>query len=126
MDQAGAVKGYADGRPSGGPATEVSWKLGIDPARLGDVCDEFQLLAYAQDPERVRTDVAAYRELVGSSCDLRAALRPIPPDCADPDNLRAKLAVAREEGVDRVDLYHYGFARLETLDLIKEALHGGP
>jgi hypothetical protein len=124
MDQAGAMKGYADGEPTGGPAPEVSWQIGIDPARLAAACDEFQILAYAKDPDRVAGDVAAYRELLGDTCEIRAGFRPIPPDCDDTDNLRAKLAAASDGGVVHADFYHYGFARLETLDLIRSALAG--
>lgn len=122
MDQAGAMKGYADGLPTGPPAPEVSWKIGVDPRQLAASCDELQLLAYAQEPARVATDIAAYRQLLGGRCDLRAAFRPIPPDCDDAGNLAAKLAVAREAGVVQADLYHYGFARLETLDLVHAAI----
>jgi hypothetical protein len=122
MDQAGAIKGYADGRPSGGPAPEVSWKIGVDPAALAALCDEFQVMGYAQEPDRVATDIAAYRELTTARCDIRLALRPIPPDCRDADNLRSKVQVARDAEVSEVDLYHYGFARLETLDLVRSAL----
>lgn len=124
MDQAGAIKGYADGVPQGGPAPDVSWKIGVDPARLAAYCDEFQLLGYAKDPARVSEDIAAYQELIGDACDLRISLRPIPPDCDDADNLSSKIVRARDAGVVRADLYHYGFARLETLDLINRALTG--
>jgi hypothetical protein len=122
MDQAGAIKGYADGRPTGGPAPEVSWKIGVDPAALAPLCDEFQVMGYAQDPDRVAADVAAYRELTTEQSDIRLALRPIPPDCRDAENLRSKLELARDAEVTEVDLYHYGFARLETLDLVRTAL----
>ena len=121
MDQAGAIKGYADGVPTGGPAPETSWEIGVNSSELGAICDEFQLLAYAKDPGRTARDIAAYRESVGSTCRLRAAFRPIPPDCIDADNLRTKLDAADAGGVAYADLYHYGFARLETLDLISAA-----
>lgn len=124
MDQAGAIKGYADGLPQGAPAPDVAWKIGVDPRRLAAHCDEYELLAYAQDPGRVSEDIAAYQQLLGDACDLRIALRPIPPDCDDADNLAGKLAGARAAGVVGADLYHYGFARLETLDLINRALTG--
>lgn len=126
MDQAGAIKGYAHGMPTGAPAPEVSWKIGVDPPQVAAVCDELQVLGYARDPERVAADVAAYGGLVGDRCDLRVALRPIPPDCEDAGNLTEKLALARGAAVRQVDLYHYGFARLETLDLIRAAQEQQP
>ena len=50
------------------------------------------------------------------------ALRPSPPDCESPENLAAKVALARELGCARVDFYHYGFVRLDALDMIRAAL----
>jgi sugar phosphate isomerase/epimerase len=51
-----------------------------------------------------------------------AALRPVAPDCDSAENLAAKLRAARDAGLDRVDLYHYGMAPLSALDRIREAL----
>ena len=49
-------------------------------------------------------------------------MRPMEPDCHSAENLAAKLRVARETGVERAHFYHYGFMRLESLDLVQEAL----
>ena len=38
------------------------------------------------------------------------------------DNLAAKVALARERGLERRDFYHYGFCRLQALDWIQQAL----
>jgi hypothetical protein len=122
MDAAGAMKGYDDGQPRGGPATEVSWKTGTDPGLIAPHCDEFLAVGYAADPDRVALDLSAYRELLDGRADLRVALRPLPPDCHDAANLARKLAIAGAAGASVLDLYHYGFARLETLDLIRSAL----
>jgi len=48
-------------------------------------------------------------------------LRPIPPDCETVENLAAKLALARELALTWAGIYHYGFLRLETLDLVRAA-----
>ncbi len=55
-------------------------------------------------------------------CPLAVALRPSPPDCVEPENLAAKVRLARELGVTRVDFYHYGFVRLGALDWIRAAI----
>jgi hypothetical protein len=52
-------------------------------------------------------------------------MRPTLPDCDSAANLAAKLRIARELGVERVDLYHYGFAPLSALDRIREAIDAG-
>ena len=121
LELAGAVKGYASGRPVGAPAAESSWRLGVDLAGIARVCPEIEVLGYAADVERVRLDLAKYRDHVGAAA-LSVALRPSPPDCETPENLAAKVELAREEGVRRVDFYHYGFVRLEALDWMRAAL----
>ena len=120
MDPSGAVKGYWTGRPEGEPAAAIGWRFGIDVASLADVCPEVMVLAYAADVERVRLDLETYRDALGDAT-VSAVLRPIPPDCETAENLAAKLALARELGVTWAGIYHYGFLRLETLDLIREA-----
>jgi hypothetical protein len=46
----------------------------------------------------------------------------MPPDCLAVDNLVAKVALAREQGLKRVDFYHYGLCRLRSLDWIRQSL----
>jgi hypothetical protein len=123
-DPSGAVKGYATGRPTGGPAAEISWRLGVDLGAVGRVSHGYAVLAYAADVDRVQLDLEAYeRELSG--LPVTACLRPCPPDCESIDNLVAKLALARELGLTGVHFYHYGFLRLEALDMIRAALERG-
>jgi hypothetical protein len=121
MDPSGAVKGYWTGKPEGEPAASIGWRFGIDVASLADVCPEVMVLAYAADVERVQLDLEAYRDVLGDAT-VSAVLRPIPPDCETAENLAAKVALARELGLTWAGIYHYGFLRLETLDLIREAL----
>ncbi len=122
MDASGAIKGYADGRPTGGPAPEIAWRLGVDLAHVGRACGGLEAIAYAADPDRIRFDLDAYRDLLPAGGTLAAALRPMLPDCDSAENLAAKLRLARELGLERVDLYHYGFAPLTALDRIREAV----
>ena len=121
LELAGAVKGYATGRPVGAAASDTSWRLGIDLARLQRACSEVEVLGYATDVERLRFDLEAYRRDLGD-CPVSVALRPCSPDCVTPANLTAKVRLARELGVARVDFYHYGFFRLEALDWIRAAV----
>ncbi len=121
LDASGAVKGYASGLPTGDAAPSIAWRLGVDVAACARAGAAIGAIAYAADPERVALDLAAYRELAGDA-PLVAALRPVQPDCSSAANLAAKLRIAREAGVDRVDIYHYGFAPLSALDRVREAL----
>jgi hypothetical protein len=121
MDPSGAVKGYATGRPAGGPAAEISWRLGVDLPALGRVAQGFSVLAYAADVDRVQLDLDAYDRAL-SGLPVTVCLRPSPPDCDGVDNLAAKLALARRLGLTGVHFYHYGFLRLEALDMIRMAM----
>jgi hypothetical protein len=121
LDLSGAVKGYASGRPVGGPAAEVAWRFGIDLSALARACHEVHVLGYAADVDRVRLDLETYRERLAEA-DVSLALRPSPPDCESPGNLAAKIAIARVLDFAGVDFYHYGFLRLEALEWIRAAL----
>ena len=121
MDLSGAVKGYATGRPTGDAAPTIAWKLGVELTAVGEACGSIAAIGYTADPERLRFDLEAYRA-VAPSARISVAMRPMAPDCDSAENLAAKLRVAREVGVERAHFYHYGFMRLESLDLVQDAL----
>jgi hypothetical protein len=125
IDLSGAVKGYATGRPQGDPVPATSWQFGIDIAQVAAACGQVESIGYAADPERLRLDLSAYRSIIGTDRKLSVILRPMTPDCDSPENLAAKLAVAGQSGVIEAGFYHYGFMRLESLDLIRAALKPG-
>ena len=79
------------------------------------------MAGYAADAERLRLDLEAYRQQLGD-CPIALALRPSPPDCDTPENLAAKVRLARDLGVARLGFYHYGFVRLGALDWIRTAV----
>jgi hypothetical protein len=122
LDLCGAEKGFATGQPEGGAAPDIGWQMGIDANALAGVCDTVAVTGYAADPDRLSLDLDAYEALVPDASRLGLALRPMPPDCHSADNLAAKVALARERGLARVDFYHYGFCRLQALDWIEQSL----
>lgn len=122
LDLSGAEKGFATGDPGGEPAPKIGWQTGVDVASLGEVCGTVEATGYASGPDRLRLDIDAYRALLADTSRLGLMLRPMPPDCRSMDNLAAKVALARERGLERVDFYHYGFCRLRSLDWIRESL----
>jgi hypothetical protein len=119
IDLSGAIKGYATGRPSGDEAPSIAWQLGVDLPSIAGVCG-LEAIGYAYDSRRLRLDLEAYRTLAGDGA-LNVVVRPVPPDCDSDQNLREKLELARELGLDRVDFYHYGLMRLDALDRIRAA-----
>ncbi len=117
IELSGAVKGYADGRPTGAPAPSIAWQLGVDVDAVARACDGIEAIGYTADPERIRGDLDAYGDAAVS-----VILRPSTPDCDSAEDLRAKVDLARERGLGRVDFYHYGLMRLDALDWIHAAL----
>jgi hypothetical protein len=126
IDLSGAIKGYATGRPEGDPAPSIAWQFGIDVARIAEACGQVEAIGYAADPDRLRFDLDAYRSIVGGDRRLSVIMRPMAPDCDSAENLAAKLAVCRDAGAVEVGFYHYGFMRLESLDLVKRSLEAQP
>ena len=122
LDLSGAEKGFATGQPTGDAAPTIGWQAGIDAASLAEACDIIEATGYAADLDRLSVDLDAYRSLLANPSQLGLVLRPMPPDCRSADNLAAKIALARERGLQRVDFYHYGFCRLRSLDWIRQSL----
>jgi hypothetical protein len=122
IDLSGAVKGYATGHPTGEAAPTIAWQFGIDIPAVAAACGQVEAIGYAAEPDRLRFDLAAYRSSAGKASRLSVIMRPMAPDCQSVDNLARKLAVANEAGAVEVGFYHYGFMRLESLDLIRSAL----
>jgi hypothetical protein len=125
LDLSGAEKGFATGHPTGDAAPTIGWQMGIDVAALAEACGSVEALGYAADPDRLGFDLDAYRHLLADTSRLGLMLRPMPPDCRSADNLVAKVALARERGLKRIDFYHYGFCRLRSLDWVRQSLIAG-
>jgi len=117
IDLSGAVKGYADGSPTGAPSPSIGWQLGVDVDAVALACDGIEAIGYAADPKRIRGDLDAYGDAA-----ISVIFRPSTPDCDSAEDLRAKVDLARERGLRRVDFYHYGLMRLDALDWIHAAL----
>jgi hypothetical protein len=126
LDLTGALKGYADGQPTGSPACADTWRIGVDPAAIGKAVPGYATLGYARDPARLTADVAAYRAALGGACELRVTLRPGPPDTPSAANLLEKLHVAAASGAAAVDFYNYGMYPFPVLDRIRHALSQQP
>jgi hypothetical protein len=101
LDPAGAFKGYATGRPEGGPAAEISWLHGMDLGKLARSCHGLEAIGYVADPARLEFE--AYRAVLGEETPFAVCLGPMPPDCDSATNLAEKLSVACSLGVTRMD-----------------------
>lgn len=121
LDLTGAYQGYADGLPEDTSGVDDAWQHGIDPPSLSRHAD-YGILAYARDAQRVTGEARRYRDVLDPSSRLRILLRPGAPDCADDENLTAKVRGARAAGVASVDFYHYGLLPMMALERVPRAL----
>lgn len=119
MDLTGAVLGYSDGFPVGAPAAEHAWRLSLNPAALAASADSYSILGYARDAERLATDVASYRDILGN-CRLRVILRPGHPDTDSAEHLAEKVEACTTAGADQVDFYNYGMYDESVLSRISD------
>ena len=65
LDSSGAELGYATGQPHGPPAPSIAWLFGVDLRQVARSC-AIGAIAYAADPERVATDLDAYRAVAAT------------------------------------------------------------
>jgi hypothetical protein len=124
MDLTGAVLGYGDGMPSGAPAVDQAWRLSIAPEAVASHADSYSILGYARDPQRLASDVASYRKVLGSA-PLRVILRPGQPDTDSAEHLASKVSACLEAGADQVDFYNYGMYDESVLSWIPIATNHG-
>lgn len=120
LDITGALKGYADGRPSGALASDDAWRIGVDPAAVGAAVAEYAVLGYVRYPTRLNAEVAGYRAALGAGTPLRVTLRPGAPDTPSAADLATKLVAASD--ADAVDFYNYGMYPFPVLDRIGDTL----
>lgn len=122
LDPSGATLGYATGKPTTGrTAVNIGWRDGIDLERIDRHVDGIGLLGYFADTDRFARELDAYVE-VTSPDRLEVILRPMPPDTRSAIELRERVSLLRQLGVQEVSFYHYGFMRLENLDWVRAAL----
>ena len=123
MDPRGAVKGYCDraARRAARPPRSAGGSGSISPRsrRLTQRCT---CSAYAADVERVRLDLEAYRRALADAALSAVVCGRSPPDCETRREPRREArARARARADAGGDFYHYGFLRLEALDLVRAA-----
>jgi len=117
MDLIGSVLSYDHGVPTGPPAAEQSWRIGIDIERVSRVSDSVTVLAYSADVRRLESDVASYVPHLNGR-PLRVILRPGYPDTTSEEHLAEKVQACGVAGADQVDFYNYGMYTQTVLERI--------
>ncbi len=121
IDHGGAMPHVMKGLREHDTPLLLSSRLGIDPARVSERADEYGILGYRETPQELQQLAGLYQEVVGSR-SMSMAIRPMAPDCTDPNNLADKVSGASAAGIRRVDFYHYALMPLNRLDWIAGAL----
>jgi hypothetical protein len=124
MEWSGGLRAVGAGMQIGTPAgTTVSrsWQDGVDVGELPAACRGLSVQGYVPAPETLRTDLEDYRAAMPKGKALAVAIRPMWPDTASVDVLRAKMRVLVQEGVEWVDFYHFAFMPLTKLKWVGEA-----
>ena len=122
VDHAGTMAHVMHGVAPDDDVLAASRRLGIAPAAVAAVTDQYGILGYQDSPQRLAAVLARYRAVLGDRARLTLALRPLLPDCLDAGNLAQKLRLAQAAGVEAVDFYHYAMMPLNRLDWIREGL----
>jgi hypothetical protein len=115
---AGSAKG---GSTRSTDSADEAWALGLDLGRVAEITDVFHVLGYVETGVELGQMIEEYRAELGGTA-FAVGLRPMWPDTSGPEDLAAKVRVAREAGARRIDFYHYGLMPERSLDWIRGAL----
>lgn len=124
IDHAGTMAHVMQGTSADDEVTLASRRLGINPAAVAAVCDEFSVLGYVDTTQRLQALLASYRKVLGDKTRMSVAMRPLLPDCQLAENFGAKVAAACAAQPSSLDFYHYAMMPLNRLDWIRDALAG--
>lgn len=95
--------------------------LSLDPV-LWNVVDQLVLLAYFREPKDVYDEIQFVLDSTGGRPErLMLAQSLFPSESPALDNVLAKVAIARDLGLDKISFYNYGFLpeeRLRWLEVI--------
>ncbi|MFC0170274.1 hypothetical protein ACFFKC_19560 [Pseudoduganella danionis] len=109
--------------------TASNWLEGMDLAALAQIADWIEVPFYEADAAAVASDAWDCIRRLGGSAQLRAILRPGPPDLADGAQLTKALDQLAQLGIRELGFYNFGLlrpARLEALGLALRPLHDEP
>lgn len=122
VDLSGVMKGYATGAPTGAPAAEDSWKLGLELQPIVASGAVIAVPAYVRDQDRLRLELTAYQAVVGDA--LSVILRPSPPDVDSQTQLAEKIRLVANYPGQQLGFYCYGLVNLDRIGWIGDGLRG--
>ena len=118
MDSMGTSE---SGEQVGPFVADRSWQFGIDLPTVAARCHGLSVLGYSRAHGRFAQDLDRYRAILPEGPPLSLVLSAMPPDCSGTAELRPKLRLAENMGVEWVECFVYGLMRLEGLDWFRAA-----
>jgi hypothetical protein len=106
--------------------TASNWLEGMDVAALARVADWIEVPFYEADAAAVASDAWDCIRRLGGSAQLRAILRPGPPDLADGAQLASALDRLAQLGIRELGFYNFGLLRPARLEALGQALRPLP
>jgi hypothetical protein len=123
LDPAGAILGYATGRPDvDSVAAELGWRTSLDVAGLARRGAIAGVLGYVADDGRLARELDAYRSRLGRDCRMDVILRPMAPDVRTARDLAAHVETATRAGSVGLGFYHYNLAPRAAWSRVASAL----
>jgi hypothetical protein len=118
-DDLASWESFFTGVMEGPLSGERQWEVGTDRKALASTLDDYLLLLYFADKERLKAEIESCAGAIGRA--PRAGIRPYPPDCGSADDLAETLALLDRLGVEEVMLYMQSLMPVGTQHLVREA-----
>jgi len=102
--------------------TAQNWQEGMDLAALAEIADWIDVPFYEPDAAAVQSDAWDCLRRVGDAANIRAILRPGPPDLGDGAQLAAAVAGLTRMKIQHMGFYNYGMLRSAQLEALAAML----
>jgi hypothetical protein len=119
-DDLASWESFGSGEMGGAMSTDRQWELGIDRKALSEILDDYLLLLYLKDAERMSTELRMCSADLGHAPNV--AIRPYPPDLHTREELTSRLQLLASSGVQDVMLYVNALMPQGTPQLLRTAL----
>jgi hypothetical protein len=111
--------------PSVRRPTSNAWIEGSDLPALAQIADALEIPCYEPNPERIASDIWDIRRRLdseASAVELRAILRPGPPDMHSLEQVVNSIVALNDQDITDIAFYNYGMLRTVNLEWMRVAL----
>jgi hypothetical protein len=123
-DDVASWESFSSGDATGPLATERHWEFGTQRQLMAEVFDEYLLLLYLSDLERIEAELNSCTGEIGFP--PRVCMRPYLPDCKSTDDLLEKFELLARHDVRQVVLYMPAFMPALTPAWVRVAANSLP